>query len=124
MKKILIVIIVGCIANVTIGQGKDLNSAAYAFNGAQQMLPAAQKSGDFSKVKGKILSAKKYIDAALEKQKETNVHEHWKSFPVKNGGFAHFLKTTNGRSADGGDVSVSKPTNGLLGSANGFLVRF
>ena len=72
MKKILIVIIVGCIANVTIGQGKDLNSAAYAFNGAQQMLPAAQKSGDFSKVKGKILSAKKYIDAALEKQKETN----------------------------------------------------
>ena len=72
MKKLLIVTVIACISNVIIGQSKDLNSAAYAFNGAQQMLPAAQKSGDFSKVKGKILSAKKYIDAALDKQNETN----------------------------------------------------
>ena len=71
MKKIVIALIAVCLSGAVIGQSKDLNSAAYAFNGAQQMLPAAQKSGDFSKVKGKILSAKSYIDAALKKQNET-----------------------------------------------------
>ena len=68
MKKTLIVICMIGLTSLAFGQGKDLTSAALAFNSAQKMLPEAQKSSDFSKVKGKIISAKNYIDAAHDKQ--------------------------------------------------------
>lgn len=68
MKKTLIVICMIGLTSLAFGQGKDLTSAALAFNSAQQMLPTAQKTGDFSKVKGKIISAKNYIDVARDKQ--------------------------------------------------------
>lgn len=72
MKKILIVAIATLLTTSLFAQGKDLSSAAYAYNAAQQMMPEAQQSGDFARVKGKILSAKEHIDAAYTKQQETN----------------------------------------------------
>jgi tetratricopeptide (TPR) repeat protein len=68
MKKLLIVAVVMLMTTIAFSQKLELSSAAQAYKGAQNMMGQAMQSQDFSKVKGKLLSAKKYIDIAHTKQ--------------------------------------------------------
>ncbi len=75
MKKVLFTITavgVMLISNSLNAQKLEVSSAGQALKGAEQMMPQAQMSQDFSKVKGKLLSAKDYIDQAHAKQEKTN----------------------------------------------------
>lgn len=71
-KPIGIIVALAFTMTTAFGQGKDLTSAVNAFNSVSPMLQQAMRTGDFSKVKGKLIKCKEYIDAAYTKQMETN----------------------------------------------------